>query len=129
PKGRAAKLETVNNELQVRDFRWDSQSEIGALAADEAAKLWSVMQAPARRHRCLQNGARFSLACLLRFFLPAPCLVRPHTTKIPKVRLRFTCPEQTRFGWPPACRFSHRSFRSRHARPGSKAQTDTEEWR
>jgi hypothetical protein len=44
------KTETViSEELQVREFHGDSLSEIGALAADEAVKLRSVMQEPASR--------------------------------------------------------------------------------
>jgi hypothetical protein len=35
--------------LQILEFHEDSPSEIEALAADEAAKLWSVMQEPVRR--------------------------------------------------------------------------------
>ena len=55
------KTETVNGEeLQVREFHGDSLSEIGALAADEAVKLQSVMKEPTCRNKRLQteNGFR-----------------------------------------------------------------------
>ena len=43
------KTEAVNSEeLQVREFHI-SLSEVGALAADKAVKLWSAKQEPARR--------------------------------------------------------------------------------
>ena len=45
------KTETaISEELQVRVFHGDSLSEMGALAADEAVKLRSVMQEPGLRH-------------------------------------------------------------------------------
>jgi len=55
--GSRRKTETVISELQVREFHGDSLSEIGALAADEAVKLRSVMQEPAPRNAYeLENG-------------------------------------------------------------------------
>ena len=48
----------ISEELQVREFHGDSLSEIGALAADKAVKLRSVMQEPACRNKRLQTGGR-----------------------------------------------------------------------